>query len=163
MPSETYKEQLNSSANPQEKSSSLNGAIFTSSVLAAIQAIIPLCTGMLVVLWLLRERLSRRDEVFLGIVLAVGGMGIFTIGIELGLASLGKQVGTVLPSSYQKIELNDSVEIKNFDKSLVQNAIRNDGEVHSFSIIKSAKTLKRCHSILINSMLARAPTITKKH
>ena len=31
-------------------------------------------------------------EVFLGIVLAVGGMGIFNIGIELGLASLGKQV-----------------------------------------------------------------------
>ncbi|MBM3269138.1 MAG: DUF1538 domain-containing protein [Candidatus Sericytochromatia bacterium] len=108
--------------------------ILQTNALAAAQAIIPLTLLLaLVLLGLLREKLPRADEVALGVVLAVIGMTIFNIGIELGLAKIGNQVGGKLPSAYEAIELPDSKRtIPGFDPALVETAIAPDGKKREF-------------------------------
>lgn len=68
--------------------------LFSRNTLSAVQAILPLTLLLLIVLWgLIREKLRKADEVFLGIGFAVIGMGLFNVGIESGLAKIGSQVG----------------------------------------------------------------------
>lgn len=108
---------------------------------AAVQAIIPLSIFLFLVLFLvLREKLPKPDEIILGIFLAVAGMGLFNIGIELGLSKLGNSVGTNLPSSFTKIHLtNERQTIVHFDKAIIQTAINPNGEKEKFfyAIIKN--------------------------
>ena len=101
---------------------------------AAFQAIIPLTLFLLLVLFLiLRDKLPQPDEIFLGIGFALVGMGIFNIGIEIGLSRLGGQVGGNLPSSFSSIEiLEESKIIRDFDKDLVNEALQEDGTVSQF-------------------------------
>jgi len=101
---------------------------------AAVQAIIPLAIFFFLVLFLvLREKLPRPDEIILGIFLAVVGMGLFNIGIELGLSKLGNSVGTNVPSSFKKIPLiNERQTIINFNRDIVQAAIKPDGKKEIF-------------------------------
>ncbi len=105
---------------------------------AALQAIIPLTLFLLIVLVVvLREKLPRADEIFIGVLFAVVGMGLFSIGIELGLAKLGSQVGGKLPSTFKAIELTDQQKtIINFDRDVVQTAITPEGEKKQFFNIK---------------------------
>jgi len=105
---------------------------------AALQAIIPLTLFLLIVLVVvLREKLPRADEIFMGVIFAVVGMGLFSIGIELGLAKLGSQVGGKLPSTFKAIELTDQQKtIINFDRDVVQTAITPEGEKKQFFNIK---------------------------
>lgn len=99
----------------------------------ASQAIIPLVAFLLLVLMLLRERLPRADEIFLGVFFALIGMTLFNIGIEIGLAKLGGQVGWRLPSSFQAVALPDQKKvIENFDLAMVQTAIDEKGSPHRF-------------------------------
>lgn len=103
----------------------------------ALQAIIPLSLFLaMVLIFLLREKLPRKDEVILGVAVAVIGMGIFNIGIELGLAKLGGQVGGKLPASFKAIELHEEARmISNFDASsadVIKTAIAPDGAKHKF-------------------------------
>lgn len=108
---------------------------------AAAQAIIPLSIFFLLVLALiLREKLPRADEIFLGLIFAVIGMGLFNIGIELGLAKLGSQVGGKVPSSFKAIELTEQRKtIVNFDPDVVQTAVTPEGEKEAFFYSKSKK------------------------
>ena len=101
---------------------------------AAVQAIIPLAIFFFLVLFLiLREKLPRPDEIILGIILAVVGMGLFNVGIELGLSKLGNSVGTNVPSSFTKIHLiNERQTIINFNEEIVQTAINPNGEKEDF-------------------------------
>jgi len=101
---------------------------------AAVQAIIPLAIFFFLVLFLvLREKLPRPDEIILGIILAVVGMGLFNVGIELGLSKLGNSVGTNVPSSFTKIHLiNERQTIINFNEEIVQTAIKPDGKKEIF-------------------------------
>lgn len=101
---------------------------------AAARAIIPLVVFfILVLLLLLKDRLPRPNEIFLGILLAVAGMGMFNIGIEIGLSRLGAGVGATLPSSFTKIQFPENKKtIANFDRSLVQTAISPDGQREDF-------------------------------
>jgi len=72
----------------------------------AFRAIIPLCLFMMFVLvFIVREKIPRVDEISFGIFFALLGMGIFNIGIELGLTKLGNQIGSKLPSSFTTIQL----------------------------------------------------------
>lgn len=105
---------------------------------AALRAIIPLTLFLLIVLVVvLREKLPRADEIFIGVLFAVVGMGLFSIGIELGLAKLGSQVGGKLPSTFKTIELTDQQKtIINFDRDVVQTAITPEGEKKQFFNIK---------------------------
>lgn len=97
--------------------------------MAAVQAILPLSVFLLIVLTiLLREKLPRADEVFVGLTFAVLGMFLFNVGIELGLSRLGNQVGSMVPASFTRVELGDqATTIRNFDEGIVQTAIRPDG------------------------------------
>ncbi len=101
---------------------------------AAVQAIIPLSIFFLLVLFLvLRDRLPKPDEIILGIILAVVGMGLFNIGIELGLSKLGNSVGTNVPSSFTKIHLiHERQTITNFNEEIIQTAINANGEKEKF-------------------------------
>ena len=101
---------------------------------AAVQAIIPLTIFFFLVLFLvLRDKLPRPDEIILGIILAVVGMGLFNVGIELGLSKLGNSVGSNVPSSFTKISLiNERQTIINFNEDIVQAAIKPNGEKEKF-------------------------------
>jgi hypothetical protein len=45
------------------------------------------------------------DEIIFGVILSLIGFTLFNIGIELGLGTLGKQVGKVLPAAYSSIQI----------------------------------------------------------
>src|SRR3990167_4201418 len=65
------------------------GQMFVESFLAALQAIIPLCLFLFVMLrFVLREKVPHADEISVGIGFAVIGMAVFGIGISLGLTPL---------------------------------------------------------------------------
>ena len=71
----------------------------------ALWAIVPLCTILLLVLVVgLRQPPKHYDELFIGIVCAVLGMGLFNLGISLGLTPLGEQLGGNVVSSFAAIE-----------------------------------------------------------
>ncbi|MBT5830580.1 MAG: DUF1538 family protein, partial [Candidatus Latescibacteria bacterium] len=108
------------------------------NVQAAVQAIIPLSLFLMFFLVvILREKLPHADEIFLGLVFALFGMGVFNIGIEIGLAKLGSQVGGKLPSSFKPIELvEERKTIKSFDREVVQTAVRPDGKKEDFFYTK---------------------------
>ena len=104
---------------------------------AATQAIIPLSILFFLVLFLiLRDKLPRPDEIILGLCLAIIGMGLFNIGIELGLSKLGNSVGTNVPSLFTKIKLTDQKRtIVKFDKSIVKKAITPDGGTKKYFFV----------------------------
>jgi hypothetical protein len=101
---------------------------------AAVQAILPLVIFLVFVLAVvLREKLPHPDQLFIGVVFALIGMGLFSIGIELGLSKLGNQVGSKLPSTFKRIELTEQqTTISGFDKSIIQTAVNPDGSTVQF-------------------------------
>lgn len=106
---------------------------------AATIAILPLTLFLLVTLLLMREKLPQADEVCLGVFFALLGMGIFNIGIELGLTKLGNQVGAKLPASFTSIELVENRKtLSNFDPSTVLTAVTSTGEQERFFYTKEA-------------------------
>lgn len=102
--------------------------------LTSLQAILPLVVFLLLVLVVvLRDKIPHPDEVAIGVVFALLGMFLFSMGIELGLSKLGNQVGGALPSSFKRIELTDqTTPVQNFDRSLVHRAVAPDGTVTEF-------------------------------
>jgi len=104
----------------------------------AFQAVIPLALFLIFVLVvILREKLPQSDEVMLGIVLALAGMTFFNIGIEIGLAKLGNQVGQKLPSSFKPVALTEQEKrIEDFDTRWVQVATDEEGNEHPFFFLK---------------------------
>jgi hypothetical protein len=104
------------------------GAIGSNMKMAA-RAILPLTLLLAcVLLFFLRERPGRGDEIVIGILFAFFGLGLFNVGMELGLAKLGQQVGGLLPSTFKTIQLTDeSKVIKKFDTTLVTDAITKNG------------------------------------
>ena len=110
------------------------GALMLNNLKMGIQAIGLLGIPMLLVLWLLlRERLPKADETFLGLGFAVIGMAIFSVGIELGLTKLGDQVGSKVPSAYKSISLPEQNKVlKDFDPDVVQTAISATGEQQQY-------------------------------
>ena len=70
-------------------------------VLNALQAILPLVAFLwLIQRLLLREGLSQPKVIGYGIAAAVFGMALFTVGLDFGLASLGKQAGNLIASAF---------------------------------------------------------------
>jgi hypothetical protein len=120
------------------ENASMAGPIFIRNGILAVQAIIPLCILLVLVLVIiLREKLPRFDEVILGISFAVIGLGLFNAGIELGLSKLGNQVGEKLPSSFKAISLTDQKQVINgFDLKLLQRSLSPDGTTESFFYTK---------------------------
>ncbi len=75
-----------------------------SSFIMAMQAILPLCGFLfLTLLVVLKERLRKGDEIAIGILFAVVGMGLFGLGLTLGLTPLGTQLGSNVPVTFASI------------------------------------------------------------
>jgi hypothetical protein len=102
--------------------------------LGALQAIVPLSLFLIfALLVVLREKIRRADEIVLGILFAVIGMSLFSIGIELGLSRLGGEIGTNLPSLFKPVEMSQQHEvIRDFDPAIVSRAITAEGELEEF-------------------------------
>lgn len=115
--------------------------LLVRNAIAAVQAIIPLSIFFLLVLMLLlRDRLPRADEVFLGLAFAVVGMMLFNIGIELGLSKLGNQVGGKVPSCFKAVPLAEQKStINDFDPGIVATAITPEGQKTRFFYVKSSE------------------------
>jgi hypothetical protein len=102
--------------------------------LTAVQAIIPLTLFLIAVLmFVIREKLPRADEIALGLCFALIGMMLFNIGIEAGLGKLGNQVGGKLPALFKRIPLSDQNQtIVDFDRKMVQTAFTPEGGKRDF-------------------------------
>ena len=75
--------------------------LFTTSVLAALQAIIPLVVFLYVVQrFVLKEEVHNIDQIILGIGFCLFGLALFTLGLNSRLVPLGQQVGSNLPSAF---------------------------------------------------------------
>ena len=125
---------LNKDSGPDNQQSMHMGKALLRHLKASVKAISLLGLPMLLVLWfLLRERLPRSDETFLGLFFAILGMGIFSVGIEIGLTKLGDQIGSKIPAAYKQIAIEDQKTlINNFDPVVVQTAISPNGETKQF-------------------------------
>ena len=68
---------------------------------SGVRAIVPLVAFLVLVLhYILKERLKERGTIIYGIVLCVLGMIIFNLGLEFGLSRLGEQSGSLLPAAF---------------------------------------------------------------
>ena len=108
--------------------------LLQSGGLIAVQAIVPLTLFLLVVLIIfLREKLPRADEILLGIGLGIAGMTLFSVGIDLGLAKLGNQVGGKVPALFKTVPLEEQRKtLVDFDPAAIQTAVTPQGEKMSF-------------------------------
>lgn len=74
-------------------------------IILGIRAILPLVAFLFFVLSvILRKKLHKQSEVFLGIGLTIAGMCLFNIGLTYGLSMLGNTAGTLVPSAFMLIE-----------------------------------------------------------
>lgn len=74
-------------------------------IVMGIRAILPLVLFLFLVLSvLLRERLSRPREIFLGIAFTIIGMCIFNLGLTYGLSRLGGSAGSLVPMAFMAVE-----------------------------------------------------------
>ncbi len=75
-----------------------------AEIIGGIRAIVPLVIFLLIVLLvILKEKISQPGIVFYGIFLAVTGMIIFSIGLSYGLAKLGGQSGGLVPAAFSQL------------------------------------------------------------
>ena len=111
----------------------------------AVQAIIPLVVLLVLVLVLfLRESPRYRDEVALGIFLAVVGMALLSSGISLGLTPLGREVGKGLPSSFQTEDrVTDRLIIEDFDTSLLFKSVGVDGSTKRYFYLETEDGIEK--------------------
>ncbi len=119
-------------------------SLVQSGLAASARAIVPLAIFMLVVLLLvLREKLPRADEVFLGIGLAFAGMAFLSVGLEMGLSRLGNQVGSKLPVLFKSITIEEERStVANFDPGTVVTAVTSAGERSSVFFLKQEGEVK---------------------
>ena len=127
-----------------EESVEIEG-ILLSGTRNAVQAVIPLVVLLMVVLLLfLRESPRYRDEVALGVFLAIVGMALLGSGISLGLTPLGREVGKGLPRSFQtEDEVTNRLSIENFDMSLLFKSVDVDGNIHRYFYLEKGGRLEK--------------------
>ena len=75
-----------------------------ADIIGGVRAILPLVIFLFLLLkFVLRERLPRPDEIFLGIGLTILGMCIFNLGLTYGLSMLGSGVGGLVPAAFMQV------------------------------------------------------------
>ncbi|HIJ22289.1 MAG: DUF1538 domain-containing protein [Gammaproteobacteria bacterium] len=75
-----------------------------AEVIGGVRAIVPLVIFLVIVLYfVLKEKISQPGIVFYGIFLAVTGMIVFSIGLSYGLAKLGGQSGGLVPAAFSQL------------------------------------------------------------
>ena len=74
------------------------------AAIGAVRAIMPLCLLLFLVLhFILREKVKGAEEIAIGILFALFGMTLFTLGIFLALEPLGSQVGQNISASFASV------------------------------------------------------------
>lgn len=74
-------------------------------IIGGIRAIVPLVVFLvLVMLFILKEKIPNPKIIGFGILLCVVGMIIFSLGLSYGLAKLGGQSGGLVPAAFAAIE-----------------------------------------------------------
>lgn len=129
----------------QNKREKLIPRILKQETAGGIRAVIPLSLLLLLVLvFMLREKIRYKDEVAVGIFFTLAGMILLTSGIRLGLASLGAEVGSQLPRAFATEEkVVDRIVIPQFDSTLLYSAITQEGEKVSFFNLNDGRNLHR--------------------
>lgn len=109
------------------------GLTLREETVAGLRAVVPLTLLLLIVLFLLKEKLRYKDEAALGIGFTLIGMVLLTSGIRLGLGALGTEVGTHLPKAFASEEkFIGRVVLHNFDSTLLYKAVAVDGSQKTF-------------------------------
>ncbi len=74
-------------------------------IVSGVRAILPLVIFLFLVLsFVLREKLARQSEIFLGIGLTILGMCIFNLGLTYGLSMLGNNAGNLVPTAFIEVD-----------------------------------------------------------
>jgi hypothetical protein len=74
-------------------------------VVLGIRAIVPLVLFLLIVMvFILKEKIRHKGEMAYGITLCVIGMIIFNVGLSYGLSKLGEQSGGLVPAAFSQLE-----------------------------------------------------------
>jgi hypothetical protein len=109
-------------------------SLYRRNMYAAAKAIVLLIIPILaVLLFIARQRPAYTDEVVMGLLFAVLGMGLFNVGIEVGLGRLGNEIGSKLPSSFRSVQLEDEARVMgDFDPSVVHTSVDEYGKKYSF-------------------------------
>jgi hypothetical protein len=75
-----------------------------AEILTGLRAIVPLILFLLVILrFVLRERIRDRLQTAYGLTLTVLGMIVFNLGLTYGLAKLGAQSGGMVPAAFTEL------------------------------------------------------------
>ena len=120
-------------------------SIFENESRQAIFAVVPLVLLLLLILvFLLKDRLKRADESILGIALSLVGMAVLTTGIQLGLSSLGDQIGRTLPMVYRtEAEEAGRFVFKNFNRDAMVSAYNHRGQLDRyFYVVDDSNNIK---------------------
>lgn len=76
-----------------------------SEIIGGIRAIVPLVIFLVLILYfVLHEKIKNRGATIYGISLCVIGMIVFNIGLSYGLAKLGDQSGGLVPAAFTQLE-----------------------------------------------------------
>ena len=78
-------------------------------ILLGFRATVPLILFLLIVLrFVIKERLKNANYITYGIVLLILGMIIFNIGLTYGLSNLGNQSGGLVPAAFSRLDNIDN-------------------------------------------------------
>lgn len=107
---------------------------------SAVRAVIPLVILLLIVLvFILRDKPRKTDEVILGILFALAGMAMLTSGIKLGLAPLGDQIGRPLPQVFRSETHEEGrIILESFAPESVLTAFSANGVVSNFFYLRDS-------------------------
>ncbi len=74
-------------------------------IIGGVRAIVPLVAFLLMVLvFILKEKMPEAHIVAYGLVLSVVGMIVFNLGLSYGLAKLGSQSGSMVPAAFTQLD-----------------------------------------------------------
>lgn len=74
-------------------------------IISGIRAIVPLVIFLLLVMtFVLREKIKNMRELSFGLILCVLGMIVFNLGLSYGLSKLGGQSGGLVPGAFMQLE-----------------------------------------------------------
>lgn len=95
-----------------------------SEVISGARAILPLVLFLVLVMrFVLGEKIRHPANIAYGITLAVLGMIIFNVGLSYGLAKLGGQSGGLVPSAFTSIEVVPNSPLYNFSLGITIAAV----------------------------------------
>ena len=83
--------------------------------IAGLRAIVPLVLFLLLVLhFVLKEKLHQPGNIAYGIALSVIGMIVFNLGLTYGLSKLGAQSGSIVPAAFTTISMVEASPLYNW-------------------------------------------------